>query len=412
MTTAPHIKKIAFLTGRDSPVSVVGVGSAGGHVTYMRELTAAIARTGVKCITYVNSPQGDTDTAQNISPNNLIITIGTSTRNDNVVDNMTLFGEKVACVMEPDVQIVHSHYWLGGIAANIVSKRIGVPHVITYHSLNDTKVRHGEPSNDIRGHYEKLISQSVERICYSCPSDKSDISQAFEGIDGKLGRITPGVDHSIFFPGNMSDARKFLGLKSHTTLMYVGRIERFKGLHVLLETVNLLKHTDIQLIVIGVVDSDTDYGRDIVTYIKDNDLERIVTFSGAKEHVSLARYYQAADMVIVPSEHESFGLVALESMACGTPVVTTSSFLETPTHDTDGYIVVERSAKGILEGIVATVNRRHEYPPIIDILRAYSDAYSWDFCAQSTLNLYRSLRDIYANTERRRTMLAADLIQD
>lgn len=391
MTTAPQIRKIAFLTGRDSPVSAVGVGSAGGHVTYMRELTAAIARTGVKCITYVNNPQGETNATQNISPNNLIVTVGTSARNDDAIDNMTLFGEKVASLIEPDVQIVHSHYWLGGVAANIVSKRIGVPHIITYHTLNATKAKHGEPSNATRGHYEKLISQSVERICYSCPNDRLDISQAFDAVDSKLSHIPPGVDHSIFFPGNTSEAETFLGLQSCTTLMYVGRIERFKGLHILLETVNLLKHTDIQLIVIGVVDSDTDYGREILTYVKDNELERIVTFIGAIEHESLARYYRAADIVIVPSEHESFGLVALEAMACGTPVVTTTSFSEVPTHNTDGCVVVERSAEGILEGIRKTVDRRHKYPPITDVLRKYSDAYSWDFCAQSTLDLYRSL---------------------
>ena len=391
MTTASHIRKIAFLTGRDSPVGAVGVGSAGGHAVYMRELAAALARTGVKCITYVNNPLGNIDTEQNISPNNLIVTIGTSARRDDVIGNMTLFGEKVACTIDPDVQIVHSHYWLGGVGANIVSKRIGVPHVITYHTLNATKTKHGEPSNGLRGYYEKLIAQSVERICYSCPNDRLDISQAFDEVDNKLSHIPPGVDHSIFFPGNTSDAKTFLDLKSCTTLMYVGRIEKFKGLHVLLETVNLLKHTDTQLIVIGAVNSDTDYGREIEKYVKYNDLERIVTFIGAIEHNSLARYYQAADVVVVPSEHESFGLVALEAMACGTPVVTTSSFLETPTHNTDGCIVVERSAEGILEGIRKTVDRRHKYPPITDVLREYSDAYSWDFCAQNTLDLYRSL---------------------
>jgi len=218
------------------------------------------------------------------------------------------------------------------------------PHFATFHTLARTKrrARAGERESDLRARAEQRIIDSADALVVSTHIEKDDIARLYQVSDTPIRVIPPGVNTNLFHPAETRMARQSLNLPDKRTILYVGRVEPLKGLDILLRAIALLNDGDGAnlLIVGGSPEKDVELER--LNTLADNlDISDIVTFTGSVDQEHLPNYYNAADVFVLPSWYESFGLAALEAMSCGTPVVVSrvgglTTFVE---HGKSGYLV-------------------------------------------------------------------------
>ena len=239
--------------------------------------------------------------------------------------------------------LIHSHYWLSGWIGNDLSREWGVPHVTTFHTTAELKGRTpgGDSEPGMRSCTERKIAASSDRIIASTRHEYGSLVSLYEADQDRIRVVPAGVDLDMFRPEDQRRARDKLGLNGERIVLYVGRMDAIKGLDVLIHSVASMETpSNLKVLVIGGSKQDKEFNnaQELV-----NALEVVnkVDLLGTLEHESLPLYYQAADVCVVPSYYESFSLVALESMACGTPVVASRvGGLQTVVKDNQsGYLV-------------------------------------------------------------------------
>ena len=223
-----------------------------------------------------------------------------------------------------DYQVVHSHYWLSGWVGQALAEAQNVPHVMTFHTLGLIKMqsRAGEVEPDERQQTEGELMASADRVI-AFSSHERDAMVRLYGADASRIMLAPcGVDLSLFRPLDQDSVRDRLGLNGEKVFLYVGRLEPLKGLDLLLHmTTHLETCEKIRVLVVGGGTSEELEVARLQALAKTLEVEEVFDFVGRVEQEELPLYYNAADVCVVPSYYESFGLAALESMACGTPVV-------------------------------------------------------------------------------------------
>lgn len=222
-----------------------------------------------------------------------------------------------------DYDIVHSHYWLSGVAATQLAQRWDVPHVTMFHTLGRLKqmANPNKPEPPLRLEMEQQIIQQADRIIATTAEERMQIIR-YCGVSAQRVQVIPcGVDLKLFVAQNKQLARKKLGLKSQQPiLLFVGRLDPFKGPDLLLQAAAMMAEK-AQIVVVGGKLQDDEELAALQKLARDLKLSSRVHFLGARPQQELPMLYSAADVTVVPSYHESFGLVAVESLACGTPVV-------------------------------------------------------------------------------------------
>ncbi len=220
--------------------------------------------------------------------------------------------------------VIHSHYWLSGRIGMALGKKWGVPHVVTFHTLAKTKMRAraGEKEPELRECVEKKVMDSVDAVVVSTEIEKEDLVRLYHKSPHNIHTISAGVDLDLFRPLNKTESKEVLGILENRVILYAGRIEPIKGLDILLRAVsNLEDAADTRLIIVGgKLENDPELER-LRKLASELGIQDMTTFVGSVSQRELAKYYNAADVFVLPSYSESFGLVALEAMACGTPVV-------------------------------------------------------------------------------------------
>ena len=224
-----------------------------------------------------------------------------------------------------EYEVVHSHYWLSAWIGQRFSQGLHIPHVVTFHTLGLIKMqsRAGEVEPEERPLTERAAMLKADRIIAFSGHERDAMARLY-GADPKKVRLVPcGVDLGKFRPLDQKEAREQLGLNGEKVLLFVGRVEPLKGLDLLVETAAQLEAGEekVRMMVVGgggPGEPETDRVRRLA---EERQVDGMIEFVGRVDHDELPLYYNAADVCIVPSYYESFGLVALESMACGTPVV-------------------------------------------------------------------------------------------
>ncbi|HEY6567431.1 MAG TPA: glycosyltransferase, partial [Actinomycetota bacterium] len=229
--------------------------------------------------------------------------------------------------------IVHSHYWLSGWVGRAAREAWQVPLVASFHTLGKVKnysLARGEaPEPDVRLAGEQAVISEADRILAPTPSEASQLVGLYRADPAQLRIVPPGVDHELFMAGDRAKARERLHLSGLRLAVYVGRLQPHKGPDVAVRTVAEAIARDPQVagdLMLAIVGgpSGAEKGAEVARIME------LATALGVAERVmlfppmpqsSLADFYAAADVVLVPSRSESFGLVALEAQACGTPVV-------------------------------------------------------------------------------------------
>jgi D-inositol-3-phosphate glycosyltransferase len=235
-----------------------------------------------------------------------------------------------------DYDVIYTHYWLSGLVGERMKKTFNLPLVHIYHTLAFMKRKALEAEN--REHSGRLsneenIARAADAIISSSRHEMQNLIDEYRIPHSKIKLISPGVNPAIFFPvESRRDPRDVLRKKGERILLFVGRIDPVKGLRTVIDTLSALRkeekplYDQLKLFVIGGGKKDKDlpgnqeYIR-LAESIRMNSLEEKVVFLGSKKQNQLRRYYSIADALVVPSSYESFGLVAVEALACGTPVI-------------------------------------------------------------------------------------------
>jgi D-inositol-3-phosphate glycosyltransferase len=220
--------------------------------------------------------------------------------------------------------LVHSHYWISGLVAGTLGEEWHVPHVAMFHTLGEMKNRSrlGERETEQRLTAERQIMANADCLVASTEHEKEQMVRLYGAPASRIEVIPCGVDLKLFHFMDKGEARKTLGLPEGKIVLFVGRIEPLKGIDILLEAVAQLEdRQDIRAIIVGGDGESSQEVQRLRWLAEELGLADKVSFWGSVEHERLPLVYNAADVCVMPSYYESFGLVALEAMACGTPVV-------------------------------------------------------------------------------------------
>lgn len=311
---------------------------------YVRELSSALARAGVECDVFTRAWSGELPAVTNVEPGFRVhhVPAGplTPVAKEELVGLVDEFTDGVRVRMAnhrmgsaPDVgyDAIHANYWLSGLAGHTLKHELDLPLVSTFHTLDRVKAESSpeEVSTDEphrRAEAEARVVACSEIVLASCSVEADQLVDLYGADPDRIRLVPPGVDHAFFAPGFRPQARRAVGLPSAGPLLaFVGRIQPLKGADIALGVlVDLAEvHADAGMVVVGGPSGPkgAETLESLHREVGRRGLERRVHFVPPQAHELLSTYYRAADVCIVPSRSESFGLVALEAAACGTPVV-------------------------------------------------------------------------------------------
>jgi D-inositol-3-phosphate glycosyltransferase len=401
------MQRVAVLSMHTSPLAQPGIGDGGGMNVYVRELVSALANSGVQCTTYTRTWKEGLPITVSVEPNHRVVHIPVGAINlpkDDLLSVVDEFTEGVArhIASTGGTDLIHANYWLSGLAGHKLKHELNLPLVTTFHTLARVKSLGGDAESAIREKAELEIIGCTDAICVSCTEEKIQFERLYGNSPGAIEVVAPGVERAFFSPGDRRGARRALGLGSGPTLLFVGRIQPLKGLDVAVRALGELKRPDAQLIVVGGisgVEGEPELRR-VRSIIDECGVGRQVHFYDPQPHHLLSTFYRAADVVLVPSRSESFGLVALEAAACGVPVVATAvgGLLSLIDHGRTGFLVPQRDAIGF-----ARYTERLLDDPVLALSMGTAAAelaknYSWQSAALRVRKVYSELlaRDLVA----------------
>lgn len=322
--------RIAMLSVHSCPMGQLGGRDTGGMNVYIRELAAALGRRGHTVDIYTRAHDPRDARWEMLSPGARLVHIqagaveemGKLTQYNHLRefhDNLEAF----RITEGAGYDLIHSNYWLSGEVGLRLSKEWRVPQVFGFHTIGAAKdelgLGEGEPA--IRLLTEQDISDNCHHITAGTEGEKAAIRKHYGCKGDKITVVPCGVDLELFRPLDREEVRRGLGLEGSPIVLFVGRLDKLKGIERLVEAFGMIANPHCCLIVIG----GDDYSKTILarlqTLAAHLGIADRVKFIGAVPQRELPRYYAAADVVAVPSYSETFGLVALEAIACGTPVV-------------------------------------------------------------------------------------------
>jgi D-inositol-3-phosphate glycosyltransferase len=328
--------RVAVLSVHTCPLAALGGKETGGMNVYVRELGRELGRMGVEVDIFTRS--------QNPRISRVVQMVGsahvvhlpagpeTPIPRDQVYEHLEEFvdrvdGWRLAQGLEYD--LVHAHYWLSGVAALALRERWGAPVLQMFHTLG--RLKNGvarapdERESSLRIAEEAQIVRAADRIVAANDVERGELVRQYGAVPSRIAVIPCGVDTELFTPGDAVEARVQLGLGPEPVLLYVGRLAPIKGLETLLDAVGHLAAAGraVRLLIVG---GDTDESADghdahLRARVAALGLDACVAFLGSQPQRALRTYYAAADATVMPSYYESFGMVALEAMACGSPVI-------------------------------------------------------------------------------------------
>ncbi|MDO8582931.1 MAG: glycosyltransferase [bacterium] len=339
-------KRIAVVSYHVCPLSDSEGDEIGGLNVYVLELCKQLVAKGLEIDIFTRSQDKNNQEIVNVAKNLRVIHIiaGKEEKIEKkklipyipeFVDNVFKFINRNQLTYD----LVYSHYYLSGIIGLKIKEKYKIPLFVTFHTLALMKnlvARSESEREDVeRIESELLLTKKADRIIATSASDAEYLATLYSCPKDKISILTPGINLNLFKPKDKSKAKQTVGInKDQKLILFVGRIEPLKGIDVLLYSIKVLSENNPQMklslwILGGVVDGDSENWSKELKRL--NQLKKLlnisadVEFVGRKHQNELPDYYNASDVVILPSHYESFGITALEAMACGTPVIATDT---------------------------------------------------------------------------------------
>ena len=408
--------RIAMLSYHTCPLATLGGKDTGGMNVYVRELTRQLGTMGIHVDVFTRSQDDHVPhVVHELGYGNRVVHVPAGPERPvpkselaNYIPEFVEGIKSFACEKGIEYDIIHSHYWMSGLAAESLSDLwSGAPIVHMFHTLGEMKNRIAQSDEEresvdrIKG--EQQVLRRAKRIIVATLAELTQLRFLYKGDPSKMVVIPPGVDVGHFYPIPSDEAKMYIGLKPEDRMvLFVGRIERLKGVDTLIEAMSCLQlKVDVHPVHLAIIGGDPSASREEMTaemarlqaMCDDLAMGQTVVFLGKRDQNKLPYYYSAAEVLVMPSHYESFGMVALEAMACGTPVIASEvGGLAYLVRDGEtGFTIPDQEPEMLCDKISWLLNDKllHELMSFRAV--EYAQDYAWEKIAKQSVGVYEEL---------------------
>ena len=395
--------RIAEICIHGCPLRTLGGKDSGGMNVYVRELSRQLGRQGHKVDVFTRWHDHEEPGVMPLGENTRLIHLAAGEREDmprqDIYHYLPQFLSNVCHFMEREgvkYDLLHSHYWLSARAAEQLKARLGIPHVATFHTLGLVKkrARPEEQEPELRIDTEREAVAAADRVIAFSAGEREDLANLYGAHREKVAVIPCGVDLDLFRPMDRSQARRELGVDGAKVLLFAGRLQPLKGIDILLKAMACLEDwRELCLLIAGGDAESEDEMARLGFLAAELGISQRVSFLGAVAHERMPLLYNAANVCVVPSYHESFSLVAIEALACGTPVVASrvGCLTTTISDGQTGYLVPHLSAEAFAQRLRLLLGDEELERRLGAQGRNSVMKYRWSAIADQVLEVYRAL---------------------
>jgi D-inositol-3-phosphate glycosyltransferase len=407
--------RIAMISYHTCPLATLGGKDTGGMNVYVRDLTRQLGQIGIHVDVFTRSQDDHVPhVLHELGYGNRVVHVPAGPEHpvprEELLGYIPSFVEGVkrfACEKKIRYDIIHSHYWLSGIAATALSEAWGrIPIVHMFHTLGEMKNRIARSPDEREGEYrlhgERQVLRRVDRVIVATLAELMQLRFLYKADVEKLTVIPPGVDVSHFYPIPADEAKMYVGLKPEDRMvLFVGRIEPLKGLDTLIQAMSALQLKETPRVHLAIIGGDPaaspqEMSAEMARLQKlcdDLSVGQTVVFLGKRDQDKLPYYYSAAELLVMPSHYESFGMVALEAMACGTPVIASEvGGLAYLVKDGEtGFTIPDQEPDMLCEKISWLLNDHELRQSMSERAVKYAQDYAWEKITKQIVDVYQDL---------------------
>ncbi|MFN8381625.1 MAG: glycosyltransferase [Anaerolineales bacterium] len=408
--------RVAMLSYHTCPLATLGGKDTGGMNVYVRDLTCELGRLGIHVDVFTRSQDEHVPhVLHDLGYGNRVVHIPAGPEEPKSKSDIAKYipefaQEIIQFAAEKGIKydVIHSHYWMSGLAAELLSDAWGgTPIVNMFHTLGEMKNRvarsEDEKAGEDRLNGERQVLRRADRIIVATLAEMTQLRFLYRADSRKMTVIPPGVDTSHFYPISADEAKQYIGLKPENRMvLFVGRIEPLKGIDTLIQAMSCLDlqgmHGPVHLAIIGGdVDVSPEEMSDEMTRLQkmcdDLCMGGMVVFLGKRGQDTLPYYYSAAEVVVMPSLYESFGMVALEAMACGTPVIASEvgglGYLVQ--NGITGYTIPDSEPDALCDKLSWLLGNAELRNQMGTSAADYAANYAWNKIANQIIEVYREV---------------------
>ncbi len=408
------MRRIAMICVHSSPLATLGGKETGGMNVYVRELSRELAKQGIQVDIFTRSQRENSPIILSWQRDVRIIYLKAGSEKpchkDRVWFHLPEFFSALQqfCILNKvSYDLIHSHYWLSGWVGLKLAREHDVPLLHMFHTLacmkNSATGSLGLREFPTRLRVERQLIERTDHLLVSSTRERELITSSYDVPPDKVTLLPCGVDTKVFRPLGTHQLKHNIPMPDKKFILYVGRIDPIKGIDTLIKAMalvkaNLHKNHTLQLLVIGgdlknAAQSRHSQLNKLKCLTKSLHLDDTVNFLGAQPQELLPRYYSAAEACVLPSRYESFGMVALEAMACGTPaIITTAAGISSFIQDgTTGFLVPEEDETALAQTILRVVYLNSSKQHLSMTVRKRAMDFTWNSIANQVHSLYNSL---------------------
>ncbi|MBV9101521.1 MAG: glycosyltransferase [Candidatus Dormibacteraeota bacterium] len=404
----PGRQAVAVISVHASPLSELGRGENGGMNLAIRRVCEGLAERGVPTDVFVRRDDRSAPDEQLIAPGSRLVRLPVGppapipkAEVRRLCDDFAAAVVRHARSEGRRYRIVHAHYWHAGLVAEQLRSSWDVPWVQSFHTLARTKARAGLPLEEDRAEAEAALVENADRLVAASVSEAKDLIRLYRAPRDRICVAQPGVDLRLFEPRDTSAVRRSLGLDGNRVVFFAGRLEPLKGADTLLEAAQRLverpEFADLTLLVAGDDSQDGSHGDGerarLQRSAEEGSLAGRVRFLGAVPHEQLPDLYALAEVCVVPSRTESFGFVALEAQALGTPVVAAAvgGLTEVVEDGVTGVLVPGRDASRWADAIASVLSDPERRGAMGEAARQRATTFTWARAVERVGAIYARL---------------------
>jgi D-inositol-3-phosphate glycosyltransferase len=410
------IQRIAMLSVHTCPLATLGGKKTGGMNVYVRDLGRELGRRGIQVDVFTRSANPEVPRVTPLGENSRVIHVVSGPErylgSNDIYPYLPEFVANTLAFAAGEGQgydMIYSHYWLSGWVAHELRANWGAPVAQMFHTLGRMKNRIARQldqyEGDVRIVTETDVMTWADCLIAATPAEEAQMLWLYRADRRKIEIVPPGVDLQRFRPIATEEAKARVGIPPEKRmLLFVGRIEPLKGIDTILCAFALLREAspalldDVCMCVIGGDEEGDAPEPEMARLVALRDqlgLRDRVTFLGARDQDALHYYYGASEALIMPSDYESFGMVALEAMACGTPVIASEigGLAYLVRDGVTGFHVPTREPAALAERIRFVLTRPDARAEISRNARQTAQDYGWPLIADRLLSVFHEMME-------------------
>lgn len=407
--------KMLFLSVHGDPLAKLGKIQSGGQNVYVREVVKALDSLGIAVDVFTHHSDPQVPNREPLGKNSQVIRLPAGHKGFIPKSQMLKLLPRFLNELKEHIgtgnnyTLIHSNYWHSGWVGLQLQKSYGIPRVHTSHSLGIVRKKALDADNPLfstRLKIEKEVLQKADKVIATTPLEQKIIANYYSVKPQKISMVPCGVNTKLFRPSENNKAREILQVDKKI-ILFVGRFEENKGLPVLLKALDILKKNhpatlaEAMLVIVGGDSLDTPpeelspEKKRYLKFIQEKSLSERIIFAGPVQHKELPSWYSGAWVTVVPSYYESFGLVAVEAMACGCPVIAsrTGGLQQNVLHGKTGLLVEPKNPKDLAIALNYLLKNERARNEMARQAALHGEKYSWEKTTSDLLAIYKGVAD-------------------